>query len=1335
MTMKRTAFTGHWRGAWSKRSSALLITLFVLSLMAIIVVAFLGTMTWEMQASARNYENQQARAVVNLGLHTGIAKLRYAFLQWDLPYGKLYTNGTLIPFQQAGQTKPPTNFYSISPGAVTLWSYTSVNAITNYPLFSQPTDTTTLTVNLNAAEEDGSYPILGTSTPLNVYWSDVLANPRFAAAQTNQIIGRYAFWIDDENAKININTADGTLNTNLPPSQVGLGWGTPTAVSLQELQSGGAPISLTTASNIVAFARTTGFTTPKEILRIPGTTLDTYNNNTFNLTTMSRSPDLNIFGQPKMALIPANLANNIYYPSANLAYNLSTLQPLTEIFPGQMILSTLTMSGAYTGTVNSTTGAPFIYTTPAAWYWPVAFSMPEVDSFQDLPDASSMNGSWNNGWLITRYLSGKDAFGKAITWPVFPAAGGNVTTATSYLGKYTARQLDSIAAQIIDVTTKDNSADTGGPGGSFNRSSQLAMRGWLSGSMVNGLGRSPKLDKVMMVLTAQSATPSSGTGTATIKFVPPSVRAQLYMEMWMPSGFQGVSLFHNSEVYNSYYLGTSQRTYVVNCQDMGAYYGYLVTGSGTITTNNFTVTPAPLPRRGANMDTPSYSSTFIPPGNSTSYSYWGDNLLQTAVSSTVQASPVIDPGTLANLTSYASGYTNRGAVDWAGNNQSFPEADQVEAATYHPWAQFANGTTYSGKYYGTGISSGTLQPAAPIFQMTSIIKGNNAYPLINDWAPGQYRTVGNNATLASYFTPMSTNAFGLGAGTLYVFGGVQLLSETSGNRVSETGAVPLDAMRGSAWIGGSAPSNLLNTGSLTVESRTDEPFASSTTPTLFPAYTNCLQAVIPINAAVPVPAASATPTYGNPVYVYNSVPDPLVNNFPGDWTNNVVSFSDPTTAPFSTYYGSAGTTNAPGSTIYPNVSGDYSICAIYPETSTSDGAMQDPASYWLPSIDCNAYTNVAPGLSASFEAPQIPRTARFPSAGYLQYIRTGLMPDNDENSSPSVPYAQQHGTPFRLLNFNASTDSSQSVHSITYPDWAMLDLFYVPSTLLSPGSPYEKFAGTNSVYLPNGINYSTNSVSYSPRPVYSNTNAVNNMLQFGTYGGATSGRINPNGAVVYTTNANIPTPGITRTVPLQALLHGIQINPTVTGAAMYGNDYWAQTYSAITNVDEVAVANSIVNYLQTNTYGPGGNGPAPLRMPAEICNIPAVAAAVAPINPAHTRNDLVRQIVGNLTTQSNTFSIWVAAQSLQKSKANSGYGVYESGDQITASIRYHFVIERDLDPGIDGIYGNAANPGPDGYIGTLDDPQAGAPLDNGSSAYNWPYPSYTYHIIYAEEVR
>src|SRR5471032_2656125 len=147
----------------SCRSSALLISLFMLSLITIIAVAFLGTMNWELSASRRNYDNQKAQALAMLGMNSAVAQLRHGLDAWDNPYVNFATN-------------PPTYYWSMSPGIITRWSYTNTTPLTNYPLFSIGS---TNLVDLNAAAGDGTYPIAGITnttiagaTPPNisVYW-------------------------------------------------------------------------------------------------------------------------------------------------------------------------------------------------------------------------------------------------------------------------------------------------------------------------------------------------------------------------------------------------------------------------------------------------------------------------------------------------------------------------------------------------------------------------------------------------------------------------------------------------------------------------------------------------------------------------------------------------------------------------------------------------------------------------------------------------------------------------------------------------------------------------------------------------------------------------------------------------------------------------------------------------------------------------------------------------------------------------------------------------------------------------------------------------------------
>lgn len=441
-----------------------------------------------------------------------------------------------------------------------------------------------------------------------------------------------------------------------------------------------------------------------------------------------------------------------------------------------------------------------------------------------------------------------------------------------------------------------------------------------------------------------------------------------------------------------------------------------------------------------------------------------------------------------------------------------------------------------------------------------------------------------------------------------------------------------------------------------------------------------LQAVIPVNMSVGIEAANSLFPATTALLIKPT--DPLVNKFPGDWIPTAITTLDP----------------------WVTTSSSILSYTAYDEYALSfHASLADPDSFWMPQLDCaqSDATNIAPQTL-------IPRSARFPSIGYLQYLRTGIIPDDESNVSDLL---HQHGTPYRLLSFAPLTDpldaNAQKTtlgSSTPYPDWALFDLLYVPSILYPFGGPYGYYNNTNN----------------SPQG-YGNLKVLAN---FSTGGGSTPGRINPNGMVVYTTNTT-PTPNISRTLPVQAVLYGLKVNQslvqqTYTQAPTTPNP----GYTGGSVVDSAGIAQAIYNYISVN---------GPLRMPGELCNVPEIAALRPAVN--HTRNDLIRQIIGNLTTQSNTFSIWVAGQSLAKSLGNTSglsaadpnWGLYQAGDQILSSVRYHFVVERYLDPGADGIYGNAINAGADGVSGTYDDPV---------DPVNHPFqPRYLYRVVSSEEIR
>ena len=67
------------------------------------------------------------------------------------------------------------------------------------------------------------------------------------------------------------------------------------------------------------------------------------------------------------------------------------------------------------------------------------------------------------------------------------------------------------------------------------------------------------------------------------------------------------------------------------------------------------------------------------------------------------------------------------------------------------------------------------------------------------------------------------------------------------------------------------------------------------------------------------------------------------------------------------------------------------------------GPNLDPDSYWMPQADCAlTQSESAPTLNLARQT-LIFRSARMPNIGYLQYLRTGIIPDDED----SVPYISQ----------------------------------------------------------------------------------------------------------------------------------------------------------------------------------------------------------------------------------------------------------------------------------------------------------------------------------------
>lgn len=69
--------------------------------------------------------------------------------------------------------------------------------------------------------------------------------------------------------------------------------------------------------------------------------------------------------------------------------------------------------------------------------------------------------------------------------------------------------------------------------------------------------------------------------------------------------------------------------------------------------------------------------------------------------------------------------------------------------------------------------------------------------------------------------------------------------------------------------------------------------------------------------------------------------------------------------------------------------------------------------------------------------------------------------------------------------------------------------------------------------------------------------------------------------------------------------------------------------------------------------------------------------------------ELLRNMIGCLTTRSNTFGVWGVGQVVKKIRSNEDWGKFEDGDVVRGEKRFFALIERYIWPGKDGVPGNA----------------------------------------------
>jgi hypothetical protein len=571
-----------------------------------------------------------------------------------------------------------------------------------------------------------------------------------------------------------------------------------------------------------------------------------------------------------------------------------------------------------------------------------------------------------------------------------------------------------------------------------------------------------------------------------------------------------------------------------------------------------------------------------------------------------------------------------GGLEWTGQYSSYWRLGQNQSGLLNAADQIMSGSSPMGGLWmdnllsingidlsGCSYNGNAADPREPIYHPYRNGRGSssNSQPAGNrrppfrfslGWAPeGPAWSPGEYRGVSS-MDRGGVKLYGPNDPTLTAFsvrGGLVLWTEGggSGQTRGNWDVAPLDSLRGD-FRAASGDSNYIY---------------SSEVPSAITAQLQ--EAVIPIPNGFSIPIPSVETAW------HGYVSDPLVNKFPGDWV--VASHEDDSTL-------------QPGGTL----ANEYTDGAN-PGFNPSDGG--DPLSLWMPRLDV-AY----------------PKQSRFPSVGALNYVRTGVAPDD-----LTVPLQQQKGTPWRSLSLTPTASPGQATQAGRYPDWAMLDLFTVP-------------------FLPQ-LPFRVGEEATPKRKL--------------TSGGATEGKININNpAVPYpfsqamseAEQAQFPS----RTAPLESLFLNLRVN---TGYDALDVPVFSTLNDSSVGGQGGNVLDNLVQAIQSRVKNEG-----PFVLPGQMAELGEIDQFTykGVAEGAQSRNDLLKQVLGATTTQSNVFSIWAVAQTVQKIPSNQNYGEFEGGDLVTSEVRRRYVVERYIDLGADGVPGNAINPGTDGVVGTEDDP-------------------------------
>ncbi len=356
-----------------------MIVLSILSVLVVVVVSALGIALSDRGQNASSLAKERADSMALMALDDVAAKLA------DIPLDK---------------------HWAAAPGRIRQWDGSAWKQVDLHSGAPTAGGNSTLQVNLNAPLADGRNPILPknseytTAPDMSVSWIYVLADGTRitdpSAPRTSPVVGRYAYWADLENARVNLNTAGlGMTTFNMPDLQT---WFSSLAAQAATAQSADPSLGFITDATFLTNYRTNVWArnpwmTDKVTFNANGAPIFS----TVNATVLRQNTMQNLTAHPSSV----NLA---YLDGVTDTESLNTFRYAGSYFLRADAKNSLLQASATALTTSSTSATP-----PVANYWDTALANGvdlSVRFFQTPGDWIRIVGAdtyeKNKGYLTTR---------------------------------------------------------------------------------------------------------------------------------------------------------------------------------------------------------------------------------------------------------------------------------------------------------------------------------------------------------------------------------------------------------------------------------------------------------------------------------------------------------------------------------------------------------------------------------------------------------------------------------------------------------------------------------------------------------------------------------------------------------------------------------------------------------------------------------------------------------------------------------------------------------------------------------------------------------------------